>query len=185
MLVKEGPGRRWKLKGGSMVALVVQMWYTGRSTIAMDAMVTIKFWTCSKQPQKSRRRGWSLNGRSKEAEGTQRHCRGGKMDAQWSANGRHVINALCSNSHSLNLGGAFGSLVPHLCYLCASNSMHWRMTVMTTVAPFGDHREVFQGRHKGCRCSCRETRLSRFRWSLSALVILGVVQRWHEGRSSV
>ena len=46
------PGRPWRQKGGRTVALVVQGWYTGRSDIAMDAMVAVKFWACSKQSHK-------------------------------------------------------------------------------------------------------------------------------------
>ena len=87
------PGRRWRQKGGRTVALVVQGWYTGRSGIAMDAMVAVKFWACSKQSHKGRREGRSLTGRSKEAGWRHTHRRGRRMDAQWSAIGRPVKNA--------------------------------------------------------------------------------------------
>ena len=87
------PGRRWRQKGGRTVALVVQGWYTGRSGIAMDAMVAVKFWACSKQSHKGRRGGRSLTGRSKEAGWRHTHRRGRRMDAQWSAIGRPVKNA--------------------------------------------------------------------------------------------
>ena len=87
------PGRRWRQKGGRTVALVVQGLYTGRSDIAMDAMVAVKFWACSKQSHKGRRGGRSLTGRSKEAGWRHTHRRGRRMDAQWSAIGRPVKNA--------------------------------------------------------------------------------------------
>ena len=67
-----------------------RVWYTGRSDIAM---VTVKFWACSKQSHKGRRRCRSLTGRSKEAGGRHTHRRGRRMDAQWSAIGRPVKNA--------------------------------------------------------------------------------------------
>ena len=87
------PGRRWRQKGGRTVALVVQGWHIGRSDIAMDAMVAVKFWACSKQSLKGRRGGRSLTGRSKEAGWRHPHRRGRRMDAQWSAIGRPVKNA--------------------------------------------------------------------------------------------
>ena len=87
------PGRRWRQKGGRTVALVVQGWHIGGSDIAMDAMVAVKFWACSKQSHKGRRRGRSLTGRSKEAGWRHTHRRGRRMDAQWSAISRPVNNA--------------------------------------------------------------------------------------------
>ena len=87
------PGRRWRQKRGRTVALVVEGWHIGRSDIAMDAMVAVKFWVCSKQSHKGRRGGRSLTDRSKEAEWRHTHRRGRRMDAQWSAIGRPVKNA--------------------------------------------------------------------------------------------
>ena len=87
------PGRRWRQKGGRTVALVVQGWHIGRSDIAMDAMVAVKFWACSKQSHKGHRGGRSLTGRSKEAGWRHTHRRGRRMDAQWSAIGRPIKNA--------------------------------------------------------------------------------------------
>ena len=87
------PGRRWRQKGGRTVALVVQGWHVGRSDIAMDAMVAVKFWACSKQSHKCRWGGRSLTGRSKEAGWRHTHRRGRRMDAQWSAISRPVKNA--------------------------------------------------------------------------------------------
>ena len=86
------PGRRWRQKGGRTVALVVQGWHIGRSGIAMDAMVAVKFWACSKQSHKGRRGGRSLTGRSNEAGRRHTHRRSRRMDAQWSAIGRPVKN---------------------------------------------------------------------------------------------
>ena len=87
------PGRRWRQKGGRTVALVVQWWHIGRSDIAMDAMVAVKFWSCSKQSHKGRRGGRSPTGRSKGAGWRHIHRRGRRMDAQWSAIGRPVKNS--------------------------------------------------------------------------------------------
>ena len=129
------PGRRWRQKGGRTVALVVQGWYTGRSGIAMDAMVAVKFWACSKQSHKGRRGGRSLTGRSKEAGWRHTHRRGRRMDAQWSAIGRPVkMRTLC-----INLSDTSAFLVPPLCLLWTTNDVHWAITVATTVPPFSDH----------------------------------------------
>ena len=133
------PRRRWRQKGGRTVAWVVQWWYTGRSDIAMDAMVAVKLWACSKQSHKGRRGGQSLTGRSKEAGGRHTHHRGGRMDAQWSAIGRPVKNTYCCE-HCVSIWGTLlPSLYPQLCLLWPTNSVHWAITVATTVLPFGDH----------------------------------------------
>ena len=110
------PGRRWRQKGGRTVALVVQWWYTGRSDIAMDPMVAIKFWACSKQSHKGRRGGRSLTGRSKEAGGRHTNRRGGRTDAQWSAIGRPVKNTYCCE-HCVSI---WATLLPSLYHNCAS-----------------------------------------------------------------
>ena len=96
-------------KGGRTVALVVQGWHIGRSDIAMDAMVAVKFWACSKQSHKGRRGGRSLTGRSKEAG----HRRGRRMDAQWSAIGRPVKK--CEHCVSI-----WATRLPSLYHHCAS-----------------------------------------------------------------
>ena len=70
-------------------------------------MVAIKFWTCSKQSQKGR-----LGGRSNEAEGTQRHRHGCRMNAQWSANDSHVIYAFYCKAQPLNVGDVSASPLP-------------------------------------------------------------------------
>ena len=110
------PGRRWRQKGGRMVALVAQWWYTGRSDVAMDAMVAEKFWACSKQSHKGLRGGRSLTGRSKEAGGRHTHRHGGRMDAQWSAIGRPVKNTYCCE-HCVSI---WATLLPSLYHHCAS-----------------------------------------------------------------
>ena len=134
------PGRRWRQKGGRTVALVVQGWYTGRSNIAMDAMVAVKFWACSKQSHKGRRGGRSLTCRLKEAGGRHTHRRGDRMDAQWSAMiGRPVKKYVLLWTLCINLSNASVFLVPPLCLLWPTNSIHWTITVATTVPPFGDH----------------------------------------------
>ena len=169
------PGRHWRQRGGRTVALVAQWWYTGRSDIAMDAMVAVKFWACSKQWHKGRRGGRSLTGRSKEAGGRHTHRHGGRMDAQWSAIGRPVKKYVLLWTLCINLSNASAFLVPPLCLLWPTNSVHWAITVATTVPPFGDHGDpsatlaivlpplcllcatccattadlVVQGRHKG------------------------------------
>ena len=102
-------------------------------------MVAVKFWACSKQSHKGRRGGQSLTGRSKEAGGRHTHRRGGRMDAQWSAIGRPVKNTYCCE-HCVSIWGTLlPSLYPQLCLLWPTNSVHWAITVATTVLPFGDH----------------------------------------------
>ena len=133
------PGRRWRQKGGRTVALVAQWWYTGHSDIAMDAMVAVKFWACSKKSHKGRRGGRSLTGRSKEAGGRHTHRYGGRMDAQWSAIGRPVKKCVLFWTLCINLSNASAFLVPPLCLLWPTDSVHWVITVATTVPPFGDH----------------------------------------------
>ena len=110
------PGRRWRQKGGRTVALVAQWCYTGRSDIAMDAMVAVKFWACSKQSHKGRRGGRSLTGRSKEAGGRhtcpwlQNEC---TVVGHWSPRKKYVLLwTLC-----INLSNASAFLVPPLCLL--------------------------------------------------------------------
>ena len=53
--------------------------------------------------------------RSNEAEGTQRHRRGCRMDSQWSANDRHIVCAFYCKAQSLNVGDVSASPVPLLC----------------------------------------------------------------------
>ena len=81
-------GRRWRHNGGTEVALAVQGWHTGCSNLAMDTMVAVKFWACSKQSHKGRRGGRSLAGRSKEAGGRHTHRRGRRINAQGPTIGR-------------------------------------------------------------------------------------------------
>ena len=101
----------------------------------MDAMVAVKFWACSKQSHKGRRGGRSLTGRSKEAGGRHTHRHGGRMDAQWSPRKKYVLLwTLC-----INLSNASAFLVPPLCLLWPTDSVHWAIAVATTVSPFGDH----------------------------------------------
>ena len=108
--------------------------------IAMDAMVAVKFWACSKQSHKGRRGGRSLTGRSKGAGGRHTHRRGGRMDGctvvgHWSPRKQYVLLwTLC-----INLSNASAFLIPPLCLLWLNNSVHWAITVATTVPPFGDH----------------------------------------------
>ena len=72
---------------GRKVAWVIQWWHTWPSDIAMDTMVTVKFWACSKQLHIGRRVGRSLTGLSKEAGGRHTHRRDRRMDAQGSVTG--------------------------------------------------------------------------------------------------
>ena len=71
---KKWPGRRWRHKGGQKA---VQGLHRGRSTLAMDAMVAVKFWACSKQSHKGRRGCRSLKGGRRKAHAS-----------AWSQNGR-------------------------------------------------------------------------------------------------
>ena len=79
-----------RLKGGQLVTLGVQSGTQDVQT-SLWVMVDACIWTCSEQSHKGRRGGWLLKGCSNEA-----HRRVWRMNAQWSANGRHVINAFWS-----------------------------------------------------------------------------------------
>ena len=68
------PGCRWRHRGGRNVALVVQGWHRGRSDIAMNAMVAVKFWACSKQSHKGRRGGRSLRRKAHTSPWSQNGC---------------------------------------------------------------------------------------------------------------
>ena len=133
------PGRRWRHREGRKVALVVQGWHRGRSDLAMDAMVAVKFWECSKQSLKGRRGGWSLTCCSKEAGRRHAHRCGRRMDAYGSATGR-LVNDSYSCQHCVPI---CAMLLPPLYYHCASfwpnSSVHWAITVATSLPPFGDH----------------------------------------------
>ena len=202
------PGRRWRQKGGRTVALVVQGWYTGRSGIAMDAMVAVKFWACSKQSHKGRRGGRSLTGRSKEAGWRHTHRRGRRMDAQWSAIGRPVKNAnivyqferlVCLPCTTIvpPLDDQWRPLSDHCGDHCASiqrprqHLSHHGDGSAFTLPSLRDllcHYNSF-GRSRKAQGSCcssyTETELSGFRRPLSVLTIFMVAQGWHEGRSPV
>ena len=202
------PGRRWRQKGGRTVALVVQGWYTGRSGIAMDAMVAVKFWACSKQSHKGRRGGRSLTGRSKEAGWRHTHRRGRRMDAQWSAIGRPVKNANIVYQFERLVCLPCTTIVPpsddqwrplsdHCGDHCASiqrprqHLSHHGDGSAFTLPSLRDllcHYNSF-GRSRKAQGSCcssyTETELSRFRRPLSVLTIFMVAQGWHEGRSPV
>ena len=69
-----------------------------------------------RSPRRLVARRW-LKGGSKEAEGRHKHCRGCRMEAQWSTNGRQVIDAFCCK-FSRQSGRGFclpcASLVPPL-----------------------------------------------------------------------
>ena len=202
------PGRRWRQKGGRTVALVVQGWHTGRSDIAMDAMVAGKFWACSKQSHKGRRGGRSLTGRSKEAGWRHTHRRGRRMDAQWSAIGRPVKNAnivyqferhvcLPCTTIVLPLADQWRPLSDYCGDHCASIqrprqhlSHHSNGSAFTLpslcdllchYSSFGRSRKA-QG---SCCSSYTETELFGFQRPLSVLTIFMVAQRWHEGRNPV
>ena len=85
---KEAAWLPWSFKGGTQD--VQQSPWTPWSPWSFERVQL-------EQSQKGRRGGWSLNGRSKEAEGTQRHRRGCRMDAQWPVNDRLVIY-MCSTA---------------------------------------------------------------------------------------
>ena len=202
------PGRRWRQKGGRTVALVVQGWYTGRSGIAMDAMVAVKFWACSKQSHKGRRGGRSLTGHSKEAGWRHTHRRGRRMDAQWSAIGRPVKNANIVYQFERHVCLPCTTIVPplddqwrplsdHCGDHCASiqrprqHLSHHGDGSAFTLPSLRDllcHYNSF-GRSRKAQGSCcssyTETELSGFRRPLSVLTIFMVAQGWHEGRSPV
>ena len=202
------PGRRWRQKGGRTVALVVQGWHIGRSVIAMDVMVAVKFWACSKQSHKGRRGGRSLTGCSKEAGWRHTHRRGRTMGAQWCAIGRPVKNANIVYQFERHVCRPFTTIVPpladqwrllsdHCGDHCASIqpprqylSYHGNGSSFTLpssrdllchYSSFGRSMKA-QG---SCCSSYTETQLSGFRWPLRVLTIFMVAQRWHGGRSPV
>ena len=110
------PGRRWRQKGDRAVSLVVQGRYMGRSDIALNAIVAVKFWACLKQSHKGRRRGRSLIGGSKEAWRRHTHRRGRRMDAHRLVIGRPIKNAYCCE-HCVSI---WATLLPSLYHHCAS-----------------------------------------------------------------
>ena len=95
-------------------------------------MVAVKFWACSKQSHKGRRGGRSLTGRSKEVGWRHTHRRGRRMDAQWSAIGRPVINANIVYQFERHVCLACTTIVPTF-------GVHWAITLAITVPPFSDH----------------------------------------------
>ena len=202
------PGRRWRQKGGRTVALVVQGWHIGGSDIAMDAMVAVKFWACSKQSHKGRRGGRSLTCRSKEAGWRHTHRRGRRMDAQWSAIGRPVKNANIVYQFERHVCLPCTTIVPPLadqgrplsdhcgdhCDSIQRSRQHLShhdngsaftlpslRDLLCHYSGFGRSRKA-QG---SCCSSYTETKLPGFRQPLSVLTIFMVAQRWHEGRSPV
>ena len=79
--------RSWRHIRCRSVALVVQVWYTGRSDLTM---VAVKFWACSKQLHKGRWGGRLFTDGPNEARGRHAHRPGRRMDAQWSVIGQPV-----------------------------------------------------------------------------------------------
>ena len=86
-----------------------------------------------KQLYKGHRRGRWLTGRSTEAGGRHTHRSGRRMNAQGSAIGRPVKKFVLLYTLCINLGDASTSLVSPLCFLWPTNSVHWAITVATTV----------------------------------------------------
>ena len=190
------PGRRWRQKGGRTVVVVVQGWHIERSDIAMDAMVAVKFWACSKQSHKGRPGGRSLTGRSNEAGWRHTHRRGRRMDAQWSAIGRPVKNANIVYQFERHVCLPCTTIVPPLADQWRPLSDHCGDHCASIQRPRQhlSHRgnasafTIFGGSRKAqgsCCSSYTETELSGFRRSLSVLTIFMVAQRWHVGRSPV
>ena len=203
------PTRRWKHNGCQKVAEVVQGWHRGRSDLAMNAMVVVKFSAYSKQSHEGRRGGRSLIGRSKEAGGRHTHRHSRRMDAQGSAIGRPVKKCVLLSILYINLSDYSASFLPLLCLPWPINSVHWAITVATTVPPFGDHGNPWAtmamalppilhdllchysslgGSMHTQRSYCSsytETERFGFGRPLSVLVNFLVAQRWHEGRSPV
>ena len=158
------PGRCWRPKGGRKVALVVQVWHRGRSDLAMDAMVAVKFWACSKQSHKGRGGGRSLTGCSNEAGGRHTHRRGRRMDAHGSVIGRPIKNAYCfkhcvsiqamllltfgrptASIETLSHHGLMAMVLPPLCLpcvaCCATTAARW-LNERTRVVLQQLHRKV-------------------------------------------
>ena len=125
-------------KGSRKIVLVVQVWHRGYSDLAMDAMVAVKFWECSKQsPRKGRRGGRSFTfAQRMQEEGTRI-----AVVAEWMHLGRPLVAPLKMRTvaHIIyEFGRRFclpcTTIVPPL-----TKSAHWAITVASTVPPFGDY----------------------------------------------
>ena len=101
-------------------------WHSGRSDLAMDAMLATNVWTCSRQ---STPRRLVTHGS---------HHRGRRMDAQGSPIGRPVKMHTAVNI-VYQFERCFAFLVPPGCLFWPTNNVHWAITVATAVPRFGDH----------------------------------------------
>ena len=129
------PGRRWRHKWCRKVALVVQGWHRERSDLAMDAMVTVKFWACSKQSHKGRRGGQSLKGGRRKAHAS-----------QWSQNVCTGVGHWSHRKKIYTVVNIVYQLQRWFCLPCttivpplADPCVLWAIILATTVPPFGDH----------------------------------------------
>ena len=77
----------------------------------------------------------SLTGGRAEAQGSPGLQKGRTIVGQWLAYTKCVM----LEKIVPDIGDASASLVRPLCLLWPTNSVHWAMTVATTVPPFGDH----------------------------------------------
>ena len=103
------PSGRWRYKGGRKFALVVQGWHRGRSDLAMDAMVTVKFQTVA---QRSTRRPVA-----------HRSLKGGKRKAHaspWLQNGCTGVGHWSPRKMRTVAYIVYAMLLPLLYHHCAS-----------------------------------------------------------------
>ena len=149
VLLQNCPGRRWRHKGGWKFALVVQGWHTGCSDLAMDAILAVKFWACSVAQRSPKKlvAPRSLKGGRRKAHASpwsQNRC---TVVGHWLPRKKYVLlKTLC-----INLRDASASLLPPVCLLWPTNSVHWEreITVATLGRPgdlkvaFGDQAIVF------------------------------------------
>ena len=181
------PGRRWRHRGGRVVALVAQRWHTGRPVFAM---VAVEFRACSKQSHKGRRGAWSLRGWCKEAAMRHTHRRSRRMDAQWTANGSpdkkcvYIVTVICQ---------IWAMLLPPLSDHCGDRRAfiqrprqplsHHGDGRAFTLPPVSDFLCLYNSfgcsrKAQGSCCSgYTETWRSGFRRPVSILIIFHVAQR--------
>ena len=78
----------------------------------------------------------SLKGGRRKAHTSPWWQNGCTVVGHWSPRKKYVL----LSTFCINLSNASAFLVPPLCLFWPTNSVHWAITVATTVPPFGDHR---------------------------------------------
>ena len=147
------------------------------SDLAMDAMVAVKFWAFSKQLHKGRQAGRSLTSCWKEA-GEDTHI---AVVPEWMRRVRPLVTPL--KMHTVvyivyEFDDASASLVPPLCFLYPTNSIHQVIPVATTVPPFSDHSNHW------ATMAMAPPPLCLLCTTCCATIAVLVVQGMHKGRAA-